>query len=256
MAVVNDTPKVKGWGVRVEWACKACGRQMRTTPSQVRICCSRSCASRLRPPPQVRAAPRINCPTCGKEFSSRMCGGARMKYCCRSCADQRSKAETQGRQARRLLVAAEAMALKRIAKYVSKPSKWRTQCEKCGAQFVKERTKGRPKGKCGRCGDAMVKRNRRAQKVRRRAIERGAQADRFDPLTVLQRDGWKCRMCGIDTPKNLRGTLEHNAPELDHIVPLAKGGAHTLGNTQCLCRSCNQFKSDSLMHEVNQRLAA
>lgn len=77
---------------------------------------------------------------------------------------------------------------------------------------------------------------------------------RFTSLSVFQRDGWRCRFCGIDTPESLRGTHEHNAPELDHIVPLARGGQHSYDNTQCLCRACNGFKSNRTMAELEKVL--
>ena len=32
------------------------------------------------------------------------------------------------------------------------------------------------------------------------------------------------------------------APELDHVVPLASGGAHTYANSACACRECNILK--------------
>lgn len=34
--------------------------------------------------------------------------------------------------------------------------------------------------------------------------------------------------------------------ELDHIVPIAKGGRHSIGNLAPLCRACNRSKSDKL----------
>lgn len=77
----------------------------------------------------------------------------------------------------------------------------------------------------------------------RRAILRGCKVERVDPTKVLERDGWRCQRCGIKTPKGKRGTYESNAPELDHIMPLALGGEHSYRNTQCLCRSCNMKKS-------------
>lgn len=40
------------------------------------------------------------------------------------------------------------------------------------------------------------------------------------------------------------GTYKVNAPELDHIIPIAKGGAHVWSNLQCACRECNAAKSD------------
>jgi hypothetical protein len=62
------------------------------------------------------------------------------------------------------------------------------------------------------------------------------------PLAVLERDGYRCQICGKDTPRHLRGKQIHNAPELDHILPLSRGGTHTWDNVQCACRACNREK--------------
>jgi hypothetical protein len=40
------------------------------------------------------------------------------------------------------------------------------------------------------------------------------------------------------------GTTSDDAPEHDHIVPLARGGEHTYENSQTLCRVCNILKGD------------
>ena len=53
-------------------------------------------------------------------------------------------------------------------------------------------------------------------------------------LAVLERDGWRCRKCG-----RAAGRLE-----VDHIVPLNKGGAaYELANLQALCRGDHFRKS-------------
>lgn len=70
--------------------------------------------------------------------------------------------------------------------------------------------------------------------------------ERFDPYSVFDRDGWVCQLCGCDTPRSHRGTLQGNAPELDHIVPLARGGVHSQANTQCACRACNGAKGATM----------
>jgi 5-methylcytosine-specific restriction endonuclease McrA len=74
---------------------------------------------------------------------------------------------------------------------------------------------------------------------------RGVAADRIDPIKVFERDRWRCQLCGCSTPERLRGQMVDHAPELDHIVPLARGGAHTWSNVQCACRRCNGEKADT-----------
>jgi HNH endonuclease domain protein len=62
---------------------------------------------------------------------------------------------------------------------------------------------------------------------------------------VLERDGYKCRICGIS-----RQYLDDKAPglgeylrlEIDHIVPVAQGGTSDESNLQCLCWRCNSLK--------------
>ncbi len=91
---------------------------------------------------------------------------------------------------------------------------------------------------------------------RRRARRNGGKVERFTKEQVFDRDKWRCQICGIDTPKELKGSFFHSAPELDHIVPLSRGGDHTKENSRCACRSCNQFKSNKTDAEMLSLLAA
>lgn len=63
-------------------------------------------------------------------------------------------------------------------------------------------------------------------------------------LKVFARDGWRCQLCGVRTPKRLLGRQVPRAPELDHIVPMnaVSRGPHTYSNTQLACRACNVKK--------------
>lgn len=116
-------------------------------------------------------------------------------------------------------------------------------CAECGIEFSPEYGNKRRLYCAQEC---MRRRVKRVSKVRRRAAERGVACEPVDPFTVFDRDGWVCQICGIETPRDRRGTCAADAPELDHIHPLSKGGAHTHANTQCACRSCNSMKSDAL----------
>lgn len=52
---------------------------------------------------------------------------------------------------------------------------------------------------------------------------------------ILRRDGFRCVVCG-----------EVERLEIDHILPVAKGGATEETNLRTLCRRCNQLKSDKI----------
>lgn len=79
-----------------------------------------------------------------------------------------------------------------------------------------------------------------------RAKRAGVPYRYFDEVLVLERDGWRCQLCGVRTPRAARGSTRANAPEFDHCIPLAMGGPHVPENGQCLCRSCNAAKADRL----------
>lgn len=115
-------------------------------------------------------------------------------------------------------------------------------CNECGAAYKAHRTNG----KCKECNQRTSK---RIAKSKRRAKERSLLADQVDPYTVFRKHKWHCACCGKYTPISARGKQLHNSPELDHIIPLSKGGQHTYANTQLLCRQCNLNKSDSLFYK-------
>ena len=54
---------------------------------------------------------------------------------------------------------------------------------------------------------------------------------------IKQRDGYACKACGISTSQE-----PHLLLEIDHIVPLARGGLTTEENLQTLCWKCNRSK--------------
>ncbi len=59
---------------------------------------------------------------------------------------------------------------------------------------------------------------------------------------VFERDRHQCQSCGETT--NL---------EVDHIIPLAKGGTNDLSNFQTLCRRCNSKKKHYLDPRFRRR---
>lgn len=63
---------------------------------------------------------------------------------------------------------------------------------------------------------------------------------------VMGRAGWHCQACGIATPVAKRGSYDDDAPEVGHIIPMSKSGAHLYSNVQCLCRRCNLTKANTM----------
>lgn len=80
----------------------------------------------------------------------------------------------------------------------------------------------------------------------------------YDPsvnrTAVIKRDGGVCQICGkmCDPNDHRWGTLGPDSPTVDHIIPLARGGAHTWNNVQCVCAICNSYKRDLVGEEVGQ----
>lgn len=58
---------------------------------------------------------------------------------------------------------------------------------------------------------------------------------------IKERDNYTCQKCGLST-KDERNLLL----EIDHIIPISKGGMSTEDNLQTLCWKCNRTKSSKV----------
>lgn len=84
-----------------------------------------------------------------------------------------------------------------------------------------------------------------------RAIDYGCTFVWFDPREIFDAFGWHCYIRGVETPRSLSGKQQSTAPQLDHIIPLSRGGPHTPENTACICARCNNFKGDRSLEELS-----
>lgn len=66
-------------------------------------------------------------------------------------------------------------------------------------------------------------------------VERGKVTNKMR-FAIYDRDHYRCRKCGRRT----------NDLEVDHIIPIAKGGKSTFDNLQTLCHRCNYKKGSSI----------
>jgi len=86
---------------------------------------------------------------------------------------------------------------------------------------------------------------RKLQHHKRRALKRQNGVYDILPKEIRRLKSKECAVCGSE--KNLT---------LDHIIPLNRGGRHSIGNLQSLCATCNSSKQDSLMVEFRARSCA
>lgn len=61
---------------------------------------------------------------------------------------------------------------------------------------------------------------------------------------VLYLYGHRCYLCD-EVLEQGRGTIH-----MDHVVPLSRGGTHTLDNLRPTCPTCNWTKQNRLWHEI------
>jgi 5-methylcytosine-specific restriction endonuclease McrA len=253
--------------------CCRCGEQFVYTvvPGRPPQYCPDCALRRLTAP---RAHYTRDCAGCGRTFQSLVYWA---KCCSRVCGKRARKrhdparsaleyqAKERARKAKRAsdpdhgkqrAIRALINALKRHCQQLGARGKALKPCATCGSP-IGSGTKAYKycSRECRDRGDA-TKAARRKGRSAHRAAKRSTTVVAFDPIFVLERDHWTCQICGIRTPRRLRGTHAPNAPEVDHIVPLSKNGKHILSNVQCACRKCNRSKGATSLGQLNLGWAA
>lgn len=253
-------------------ACKQCGISPITGTKFCSMACCRLHRYRAmgaRPRALVNAERREaamrTCCVCGKRYLNNTSSKG---YCCsRKCGSAILSRRAKDRQAtteaahHRAYMAAKAELIRwanpnRIGGYATRIIALRKRIERKGwvcvtcATPVEQSFTGRKfycSKACRPIDPGLKAKHRRIAKAKRRARKRGANCEPVDPFKVFERDGWMCHLCGCKTDRTKRGTPHPRAPELDHVVPLAKGGPHNYANTACACRKCNYTKGDRIL---------
>jgi len=267
-----SAPRLKRLFAREQRQCVHCGARFECVPSSLKRFCGTVCAGAIN-------RDERRCQNCLQAFWRRSNGRGskdRRLFCSRECAndDQAIHAPRASKWAElaenaakrepcricgvltRALTCSEAhaarWALISICKYTQPRTCQVCAVEYCALPFTPSR------GVCSEsCARDRSARQKRTGKLKRRArIAGNGPVEDIDPYVVFDRDNWACQRCGCRTPPSLRGTHVADAPELDHIVPLARGGTHTFDNVQLLCRQCNNRKSDTLEDEATERSQA
>lgn len=102
----------------------------------------------------------------------------------------------------------------------------------------------------GMCGSHYAKdwRSENVERSRdtarsRRALRREVRVESFSSREVFERDGWVCGLCSEPIPRDVLWP-DLRSPSIDHVVPIARGGEHSLANVQAAHLSCNSRKQD------------
>lgn len=81
-------------------------------------------------------------------------------------------------------------------------------------------------------------------KKRRALLAGAAEIETIDRFALVARDGSCCYLCGRILDINKKRELS-----VDHVVPISRGGAHTMANLKICCQPCNSRKRDRTLEE-------
>lgn len=221
--------------------------------------CSRACCKKAQ---RQRPALLATCPQCDRSYEAKT---SRCVFCSRRCA-QASRRPKQRRPCKRC-----GATLKGGRSYCDDclrvNARWRSAQRKASRSMNLRTQKPWTCGPCAVCGSSFVStsptvvvcsdkcrrrrsgRSRRAkygpETNRKRARLNGCFYEVVNRRKVFERDGYRCGICGGQTDPTVK-VPHHNAPTLDHIIPMALGGAHAYRNVQCAHFDCNWDKGDDL----------
>lgn len=80
----------------------------------------------------------------------------------------------------------------------------------------------------------------------RRSRLKNAFVEEVEPIEIYREQDGVCYLCGK--------FLEFSDIELDHVVPLSRGGLHEKSNIRIACVRCNRSKGSKLLKEVRHQV--
>lgn len=237
--------------------CATCGIDYRKR-REGQFTCSVRCRKMALNPPRIKRS--YECSMCGvscKSFETKAiyCGTLCKVNACKRRSDPlrgtRYKAALDAKLERKNILAKTKEYKSRLAEKQKQQQQQASlrECAHCGVTYCA--LKPVVMKYCGeQCKSNQAKDQKRTARLARKAIQRASSVERVSPNKVFTRDGWSCYLCGCHTPSELRGSYMQNAPELEHVVPLSRGGEHSYANVRCACRACNLIKGDKTLDEI------
>ena len=194
--------------------CKVCARRRSAERYRKRNACAREYHVRGSQPPKTS-----RCEQCGAEYKP---WSDAARFCSKACANTHNGKQRRTSDARRQPV--QVML---------------GSCAVCSTMFVPRN--GRAKTCSTECGREFRLRLWKDKQHRRRAKIRGATAERISREAIFARDEWTCGICREPIDPAAKHP-DMGSPSLDHILPISRGGTHTLDNVQAAHLGCNLSK--------------
>lgn len=235
----------------VDRVCERCGKPFQATAHVVSTgkgrFCSKTCSNRTRGAGDVS----LTCGYCGRTFTRLRSDFTREQpddvYCSKDCYGM---ARTGG-LSRTCRVCGEIKPLGDFGVFRRDNQEYhRHTCLDCWNWQQRQNRASNPERRreydrrsYKKHRDAVINRKVRLN-ARRRAWMYGI-TDVADVglADLIERDGSTCYLCG----KN----LDREEMQIDHVIPLSRGGSHTLKNTRIACRFCNNRKGNYLLSELD-----
>lgn len=145
---------------------------------------------------------------------------------------------------------------------------WRLpiECEWCGVEFTPFRSDGmfcssacsvasfndRNPGHAAMRSKKRQERHpdrHRMKEQRRRAQKARTQVEYFTETEIRATHGDDCHLCSLPIDYDLRWP-DPMSPSIDHVIPLSRGGGHTLRNCQMSHLRCNVAKGNRVAPET------
>lgn len=115
-------------------------------------------------------------------------------------------------------------------------------CLHCGDPFTEIRRQGSGSNYCSRLC------TRRSSRAARRARMRNVEREAISRYRIFERDAWCCHLCGDLINRDAVAPYHPMAPTIDHVMPLARGGSHTMANLRAAHFICNTRKNSRILN--------
>lgn len=234
-------------GTPFERECESCGADISDRMANAKFC--RPCGdgrSKVHEATKIAKGPYLDCIQCGSRH-----GPSIFQHCSIACAGRTSRMK----QLENLISRVCGSCGNDFFAFDVRRQQCSTACKQWDRKYP-----GVPRvlsGVCEYCGDCFKslkagtrycssKCSARMGKMRRRARERNAFVENVSLAKLIERDGPDCQLC--DKPLDMSVEWPHpNYPSIDHVIPLSRGGEHSLSNTQMTHLICNVKKGAKLL---------